>query len=180
MKRSLYKLLFVTLLLMVSNLLQASTVSYSVTNVGGDRWQYDYSIVSNQLNDPNHGFTVFFDVGLTANLSAISAPAGWDILTVEPGSFINNSDGFYDALSLGGLPSAQIAGLFSVQFDWLVAGSLPGEQNFDIYELNPFVVIDDQGTTTPSVIPIPAAFWLFATAVIGLSGFARRQISNLA
>jgi len=168
MKNSLHKLLLTLLLLVVSNLLQASIVSYSVTNVGIDRWQYDYSIVSNLLNDPGHGFTVFFEAGITENLTRVSAPAGWDILTIEPGNFIGESVGFYDALSPGGLPSAQVAGLFSVRFDWLVTGSLPGEQNFDIYKEDPFEVLE-QGTTTPSVIPIPAAFWLFGTALIALS-----------
>ena len=152
---------------------QAVLVSYSLGNVAGNTWQFDYSITASTALAPNTGFSVFFDVGEAENLVALSGPANWSMLVVQPGSFIGDptSRGFYDALSLNGLGAGVTAGLFSVQFDWLLGGTPTVPQDFEIYSLaNEFEILEI-GQTSP--VPLPAGIWLFASALAGL-GFARR------
>ena len=155
---------------------QAIVITSSLSNVSGNTWQYDYNLSTPDALLPGNGFSVFFEAGKAENLLALPAPAGWDVLVVEPGSFIGDSPGFYDALSLNGLGAGETAGIFSVQFDWLLSSLPPSDgQAFEFYFLDlasgAFESID-MGQTSP--VPLPAAFWLFASAIAGL-GILRRR-----
>src|SRR3954470_24304533 len=80
----------------------ASVIQYSVSRVAGDEWRYEYA-VTNTNDSPDTAlqeFTIFFDVGLYADLHSASAPADWDpfIGVIDP----NLPDaGFVDFLALG-------------------------------------------------------------------------------
>ena len=40
----------------------AVSIDYDLTNIGGDRWQYDYTI-TNTSSDALYGFAIYFDYG---------------------------------------------------------------------------------------------------------------------
>ena len=153
---------------------QAVTVTSALSNIAGDTWQFDYSIFTPTALAPDTGFSVYFDVGEAENLVALPAPSGWNALVIEPGSFLGDptSRGWYDALSLDGLGAGETAGLFSVQFTWLLGGTPSLEQDFELYSIaNEFEILEAART---SPVPLPAGLWLFASALAGL-GYARRR-----
>jgi len=159
------------LLLLGIHTAMAATIQYSLSNITGNTWQYDY-VVSNDLSGSNiDEFTVYFAFGQYANLSVVSAPTNWDPLVVQPGNFLNN-DGYFDALALGnGITPGSSLGGFSVQFDYLGSGA-PGAQSFDIVDPNTFAIIE---SGQPSPVPLPASILLFASGLAGLLGW-RRQV----
>jgi len=56
------------------------------------------------------------------------------------------------------------------------ADIIPGQE--DVYFFNPYareVVIDGITVSGPTVIPVPAAVWLFGSGLLGLVGIARRK-----
>jgi hypothetical protein len=157
------------ILLFFINSSNATTVTYDVTNIAGNTWEYTYTVNNDTLSVDIEEFTIWFDVDLYENLAVGTTPADWDPLVVEPDPAVppNGDDGFYDALALvsGIAPDGSLGG-FSVQFDYLGSGS-PGNQFFEIINPNSFATIDD-GYTQIALVPIPAAFWLFASGFAGL------------
>lgn len=174
----LFKKLLAGLLLLgcISQSLHAASVDYSLRNVSGNTWEYDFTLTTVAPLAPNNGFSVYFDVGEAENLTPISNPPDWSVLTIEPGSFIGDSRGFYDALSQNGLAAGVSLSGFILQLDWLLGSPLDDEPAFEIYALN---VADGSLTTlesgTASVVPLPAALWLFVSAIAGLFAFGRRR-----
>ncbi len=180
MKR-LFKSILAGLLLLgcVSQSLYAATVSYSLRNVSGNTWEYDFTLTTVAPLAQNEGFSVYFDVGEAENLTAISSPQDWSVLTIEPGSFIGDptSRGFYDALSMNGLGAGASLSGFILQLDWLNGSPRDDEPDFEIYALgdDPNTSLTSLKTGTASVVPIPAALWLFISAIAGLFAFGRRR-----
>ena len=150
----------------------ATSINYDVLNIDGNTWEYTYTVNNDTLGFDIDEFTVYFDHGLFENLIATSTPASWDPLVVEPGNFFNNN-GSYDALALaGGIAPGSSVGSFSVRFDYLGAGT-PGSQLFEIVDPITFDLLEDQGQT--SLIPVPAAVWLFGSGLISLLVASRRK-----
>lgn len=153
----------------------ATTVTYDVTNITGNTWEYSYTLANDSLGVDIEEFTVFFTLGDYQNLAVSSTPANWDPLAIDPDPGIPD-DGFYDALALSaGIAPGSSLGGFSVQFDYLGQGT-PGSQFFDIVDPITFTSLDS-GTTVPSVIPVPAAIWLFSAGLLSLFGIGRSRIS---
>lgn len=142
----------------------ATVVEYSVTDLGGSQFEYEYAITNDSLSVPIEQFTVWFDVDLYDNLT---------ITTQEPlasqwNEIILEKTGFglpigYDALSQnGGISQGQTVGGFSVAFDWLGA-QLLGPQFFEI--INPITLETiDSGYT----IPEPATLLLVSFGMLAL------------
>ena len=165
--------LFASLIVFVSQSVRATTVTYDVTNISGNTWEYNYSVANDSLSIEIEEFTIFFTVGDYENLAIGVTPANWGPLVIDPNTGIPD-DGFYDALafSIGIVPGASLGG-FSVQFDYLGTGT-PGSQLFDILNPNTFAVLDS-GTTQLSAVPIPAAGLLMGTGLLTLFMAARRR-----
>lgn len=166
----------VSCLLLVSFKSAATTITYDVTSIPsatGNTWEYNYTVNNNTLGFDIEEFTVYFDFGVYENLSIASAPATWDPLVIQPDSFEGTSDpGFYDALALGtAIAPGNSLGIFSVRFDYLGEGT-PGSQFFEIVDTSTFAALDSGQT---SLVPVPAAFWLFGSGLLGLIGVARRM-----
>ena len=167
----------------------ATTIDFLATPLGGDSWRYDYTVHNDTLAVGIEEFTIYFDATLYSDLAVgPSTPSGWDPLIVPPSTdpfdLDPPSDGFYDAYAdpFAAPPAHPIApgdslGGFSIVFTFLGQGA-PGSQYFEIVDPSEWALIDVGQTTLGAVIPLPAAFWLFATALAGLGVVARRRSAD--
>ena len=140
---------------------------------GQDHWQYRYA-VSGYTFDVDHGFSVYFDPALYANLDDPPAVnADWDSIAVQPDPALP-SEGFFDALAL--TSGASLADPFVVAFTWLGSGgTAPGSQPFTVNQFDAFgeLSILETGRTVPAdSIPAPPPLILIA---MGLAALARRR-----
>jgi len=173
MKRILLLTIMIGIFVTMVNGVYATTILYDLSNLGGLRWEYTYSVTNDSLSSSIDEFTIYFNPGLYDNLIVGNTPADWDPLITQPDPFLV-SDGFYDALALvtGIAPGATVSG-FSVSFDWLVAG-IPGSQFFEVVNPPTFVVLDS-GNTTP--VPEPGTLLLLGSGLIGLIGIGKKLTS---
>jgi len=158
----------------------ATVISYDTTNITGNRWQYNYTIVNDTLADNIEAFTIYFDVGLYDHLSFISVPTDWDPLTIQPDANLPG-DGFFDALALvSGIAPSDLLGGFSISFDWL-GQDAPGDQFFEIYDAG-FSVIDSGMTqfVVPINVPEPASILLFFAGWLLFRRFEHQNQKNRA
>lgn len=152
---------------------RAAAVTYQATALGGDAWRYDYVVKNDGSPAVIQEFTIFFELGLYADLAVAASPAGWDAQVVQPDANIP-ADGFFDALDLGaGLLSGEEA-LFSVTFTYSGAGT-PGAQSFDIVDPLTFAVIDSGRTLAAVPVPEPGTAWLLLAAAAALLVWRRRR-----
>lgn len=92
---------------------------------GQDLWEYLYYVSGHDFLE-NQGFSVLFDVGLYANLTATSLHEGWDIIAFPVQDQLPDF-GDYNALAV--IASAPTDRPFSVSFTWLGGSQLvPGIQ----------------------------------------------------
>ena len=167
----------------------AATIDYSLTNIDGDRWQYDYTITNTSTTDNLYGFSIYFNNGFYRNLALEVDSASWDewdmglgiwqedwmIIFGDP--FLYN-DGELSALNLftGLAPGGMLKGL-SVSFDWLGVAGIPQGQKFELFDAN-FASLDIIGYTTDSDIPPvpePQTFMLLGTGILCLTAYYRRS-----
>lgn len=175
------KIMFFSILvvLCLTHLAHATTISYNLTNLGGGTWEYLYTVSNDTLSSDIEEFTIYLPYSMYDNLNVTSPVADWDELTVNPQLILGvPEDGFYDALSLvSGIAPGSAMGGFSVSFDWLGSGT-PGSQNFEIIDPLTFDVLDSGVTTSASsTVPEPGTLMLLGSGVIGILGF-RRKIMN--
>lgn len=139
-----------TLVFLVSDVLAGDTqVDYTLTDLGGGSWQYEYQVGNISLSVPIEEFTIYFDYGSYDNLSVSTpaTPADWDqiVWQVEP---VLGDPGGYDALSTNlSIDIGESLSGFSVTFDWLGIGE-PGSQYYEIIDPVTFGTIDS-GYTVP-------------------------------
>jgi len=167
---------------------QALSIGVSATPLGGALWRYTYLLAGESFG-ADEGFTILFDYNLYGALSNPTAGTDWSALTVDPVSDPGTStysDGFFDALAL--VNAASFADPFSVDFEWLGAGTPPGSQPFEVYvctspgcatlESHPTIA----GGTT-GAIPLPGSLALTAAGLLGLGlgrGRPPRAVGGLA
>jgi hypothetical protein len=131
----------------------ATQIVYDATNLGGNTWEYVYTVHNDTLASAIDELTIFFDLLLYENLAVAAAPAGWDAIAVQPDPGLPDA-GFYDALALGGgIGAGEILTGFSVRFDFLGAGA-PAGQAFAIVDPVSFAVVES-GTTQQAAAGVP-------------------------
>jgi hypothetical protein len=163
---------------MMNGTAAAAAISYEAINIedaqaGNDLWTYRYLLTGDPL-PADHGFAIYFDTVLFADLSAPSAPAGWDVLLQQPDPGLP-SDGIFDALDLiGGAPF----GTFEVSFTWLGGGGIPGSQFYEFYALDSeglYIPLSSGSTVTSTPAPVPESGSLLLLSVGILAGIAARR-----
>ena len=151
----------VSIVLVASQCLASVTaeISYQLTNLGEDRWQYEYQVANTGTTTAIEEFTIWFDESLYENLAVVTQPPiadSWSEIASQPDPWIP-LDGFYDALaSVGGILPGSSEGSFAVSFDWLGDG-IPSDQPFEVIDPVSFDTLSS-GTTFPE----PATLILLA------------------
>ena len=162
--------------LLISSCASANPIFYEVDALGGDRWEYTYT-VDNQTPAPIEEFTIWFDLGLYDNLLITGNPTlDWDGFAAQPDPGLPD-DGFADWLTFGLpiSPGETLSG-FSVAFDWLAPGT-PGSQFFQIVDPLDFSELSSGFTQLlvvepPNEVPEPGTVVLLAA---GLALLGRRR-----
>lgn len=154
----------------------AVIVQSELVSLGGNTYQYNYTITNDDIVSGFDELSVYFDAASYENLTVVASHADWDSAALPATIFLPyvNHPGVFDTIAL-----AQPLGLgetisgFSVSFDWIGAG-LPGVQNFDAIDLATYEVLQS-GTTTVSAVPVPAALPMLTTALAGLVALRQRK-----
>ena len=145
----------------------ATIVSYSLTDLGSDSFEYVYIIENDSLQVAIEQFTIWFDEQLYDNLQVTTQSPlsdGWDEV-ILPSSGFGIPLG-YDADTLGsGVGSGLSVEGFSVSFDWLGTGQ-PSYQPFEI--INPS---DSQTIDSGNTVPEPTMILLFGLGSMFLKNF---------
>jgi hypothetical protein len=139
-------------------------IDYSVTPLGGQTWQFDYTVTNDSEALTIDEFTIYFDRTLFGSLVIVGAPDVWDPLVAQPDLELP-SDGFFDALALafGIAPGLSLSG-FSVAFTFLGSGT-PGSQPFDIVDPETFAVLASGVTSLAAqAVPEPGTLSLLLLA----------------
>lgn len=167
-------------LLLLASQLAAGTISvqYSVTPLGGNVYEYVYSIYNNGTlpgNGPVQFFDIDFDTSLYSNLQ-ISTPSSFDSQWSQ--AILAGGVGYPAAFDVcaapasssscppflsGGIPVNTTLAGFSVTFDWLGTGT-PGSQPFEVYDSN-FDRVQSGETATPE----PSSLCLVALSAFFLA-----------
>ena len=160
----------------------AVTIEYELNNIGGERWQYDFTI----YNDTVYDFAAF-DIGFgldVANLKLLNTGYGWGrySLVTEPTDYYNGvlMAGADDSASWI-LPGASL-GVFSVALDWL--GNQGPDLSFFAYDFDfgwerlqnvDYVFFEAGGPVVPDPIPEPGTLALLGTGLAGLAAYYRSR-----
>ena len=185
-------LLIVALSLAWSTASWATVIEYTVTNQGGNTWEYDYTITNDSLLPDFVDATIYFPTDIVPSgsnqvtnifASGLTQPSGWTASEFQWGAGLG---GYVDFSSTAALAAGASVGLFHVTFDYSGAGT-PGSQAFEIYDSN--VNLTDSGNTvlhqsctdpngcTPPM-PEPSELVLLTTGILGFFGaFARKRMS---
>ena len=156
----------------------AAIIEYDATFLGGDRWQYDYTIFNNSSDDVIASFDITYSYPGYDNLELLNMPGDWYGLAdngfdiggiIIDGILVASFDGY-------GLLPGEDAGIFSVVFDWFGNGA-PGIQTFMIYDGNWGVIGDGEVVERESTEPIPEpqTFMLLGTGILGLAAYYRTR-----
>jgi hypothetical protein len=154
-------------------------ITFDVSNVGGNTFEFVYTVENVGLSVAIEEFTIFFDVSLFENLALPSAPSGFDPIVVQPDPALPD-DGFFDVLASPGpgIASGASLGGFSVRADFLGTGT-PGPQPFEIIEPTQFAVLDG-GLTRPAgiVVSEPSSMMILGLGILIMIITTRRRRST--
>ena len=174
--------LFGLSLFLLGNSAIADTITFTVDNIGGNTWQYNYTVANTGSTGGDiEEFTIWFDLGLYENLSGPGSPADWDPLLIQPDPGLPD-DGFADWLAFGpGIAEGDSLGGFSVMFDFLGTGT-PGDQFFDIIDPFTFNVLFSGITELGDVVvpvPEPTSTSLIALGLFLIAFYSKRRRLSL-
>lgn len=166
--------------LMLSGSAFADTILYTVENLGGNRWQYNYT-VDNTGTNALEEFAIFFDLGagdavVYDNLAVADTADGWFADVFQPDTSIPDGgivESFLDTGLFPILPGETLSG-WSVSFDYLLAGT-PGDQFFEFYDFNFDVISEGFTQRAAATVPEPATTGLLVIGLLLFAMMRRRQ-----
>ncbi len=125
----------------------------------------DLSVSLNFTSPTGFVESFLFDLGLTTTPNTSDPDASADVVNFDntvPSNFFSYDGTDYTLEFLG--------------FGTLVGGGFTLQDSFLVREgESASVELLGRITSTPSAVPVPAAVWLFGTALIGLLGFGKRR-----
>lgn len=132
-------------------------VVYSLVNLGGGQYQYDYSIYNNGTLGAGVAvqlFDVAFDPALYGGLSIVTPNPLASQWTEQIFPAVGASPADFDVSSPtnGGIPVSGTVTGFAVDFTWLGAGQ-PGSQAFQVFDPNSFAQLQSGNTVTTISLP---------------------------
>lgn len=149
----------------------AAQIVYSQVHLADNRWQLNFTVTAGSAEHIGE-FSIFFTPAWYANLALDAAPAGWDVIAVQPDAALP-ADGYLDGLALaGGLANATLGG-FALSFDYLGAGA-PAGQRFEIVDPVTFATISSGMTQPISSVPEPGSAAMLAGGLALLMAASRR------
>jgi hypothetical protein len=167
--KKLVLLLTALLLCFAVPVLATPSLSWTASDLGSGRWQYDYSITNDLPGQSIDTFSVDFAYGLYDNLTVEALPAGWSSSFAYSPAYLSSIgpiDGALWGISDpgGAIMPGTTLGVFAVSFDWLLGDINPdtgallsppldsaagirtdGDQNF-AYSLTPSAPVPEPGT----------------------------------
>jgi hypothetical protein len=142
----------------------AGTIQYQVVDLGQNAFRISYSL-SDFMFLENQELAIGFDPAIYQSLSNGIAPAGFDLLLLQP----NNPPGAFGEFSaLALMDHPALAGIFSVDVV-LTGNGRPGEQSFAVNQLDENGVIlstVSSGVTVDAATPEPATLSLAGAALL--------------
>ena len=170
---------------------RAAAINYDVTNIGSNRWQYDYTITNN-LSEDIYAFAIWFGSPDDTQISYSDMEIGlldpgiwggwyvdeWDQQEQGLPGFERYEPGQVFAMSLDSDTTWLAPNDFlklSVSFTWHGAGT-PGSQYYELLDSN-FDLLGDGYTQRGNIPPVPEpqTFMLLGTGILGLAAYCRRN-----
>jgi hypothetical protein len=145
--------------------ISAGTIQYQVVDLGQNAFRISYSL-SDFMFLENQELAIGFDPAIYQSLSNGIAPAGFDLLLLQP----NNPPGAFGEFSaLALMDNPALSGIFSV--DVVLTGrGRPGEQSFAVNQLDENGVIlstiSSGVTVDAAAAPEPATLSLAGAALL--------------
>ena len=163
----------VVLLIAVSDL-RADTIQFSVTNLSGNQWQYQY-LVSGRTFQTGQGFRIDFSKTLFDGLQDPPPQIPeWDSIVFQSDPVLD-SDGAYLAQAL--LNGSSLSQSFALNFIFFGPGA-PGSQPFEIFDFNTGDILASGFTTPLNAVPEPSTILLLIAG--GIAALAYRKFSRFA
>ena len=172
------------ILTLVGSLVSAKAftgITYGLSSLGGNQWQYSYSVNNNTIGAPITDFLVYFpDVSSSEysyyTLLGGTGSGGFSFVTPPVQPSAPNLGGFAE-FSGGSIPVGNTLSGFTVDFSYTGSASL-GSQSFEVYDSSTFDLLDS-GRTTPQGSPgVPdggATLTYALLAGLSLLGLGRLQ-----
>jgi hypothetical protein len=155
----------------------AVTVESTLLSLGGNSYQFNYTITNDDIVSGFDEFSIYFDNTSYDNLAVVASHADWDSAIIPAELFLplNHPDVFDSIALVQPLGLGETISGFSVSFDWIGVG-LPGVQNFDVIDAGSYTILQS-GTTTLAApeVPVPASLPLLASALTGLAIVRQRK-----
>jgi hypothetical protein len=156
----------------------AGAIQYHVVNLGQNTFRITYS-VSDFSFEENQELAIEFDPVAYQSLSNGIAPAGFDLLLLQPNNPLG-AFGIFSALAL--INNPVLSGIFSV--DVVLTGSgRPGEQSYAINQLDENGILlstISSGATVDATTPEPATLPIAGVALLigGVLPAVRRRLKS--
>ena len=191
MKQKLLRVLGIVPLMLFTFNVQAGTVLWEPTVNSIDDTSLENVNFLMTVLDPSIDSLILYDAGLdgdevladldttTNDLTLVTAVPTFDIISFSfTTEYIATSLLTTDTADLGDTPTFELALLLS-------DGSLSFVSDYVALADNWYLITFDSGVTaelqgvdlTPSPVPVPAAFWLFGSALFGMVSVGRRKLS---
>jgi hypothetical protein len=160
--------------------ISAGTIQYHVLDLGQNTFRVTYS-VNDYSFEENQELALEFDPAVYQSLSNGIAPAGFDLLLLQPNNPLG-AFGIFSALAL--INDPVLSGIFSV--DVVLAGAgRPGEQSYAINQLDENGILlstISSGVTVDATTPEPATLPMAGLALLigGLLPAVRRRLKSRA